>query len=81
MIPVFLGGSVSFRFSAERTGVARGDARALLDRKWGSGVAARSRAVTPRTAGRKARMLSFRPLLPADFPLLLDWLSRPHIKE
>jgi len=26
-------------------------------------------------------MLSFRPLLPADFPLLLAWLSRPHVKE
>ena len=26
-------------------------------------------------------MLSFRPLLPADFPLLLNWLSRPHVKK
>jgi hypothetical protein len=27
------------------------------------------------------RMLSFKPLLPADFPLLLAWLSCPHVKE
>jgi aminoglycoside 6'-N-acetyltransferase len=26
-------------------------------------------------------MLSFRPLIPFDFPLLLDWLARPHVKE
>ena len=26
-------------------------------------------------------MLRFRPLTPADFPLLLDWLARPHVKE
>src|SRR4051812_22419702 len=23
----------------------------------------------------------FRPLTPTDFPLLLDWLSRPHVRE
>lgn len=26
-------------------------------------------------------MLKFRPLTADDFPLLLDWLSRPHVKE
>jgi RimJ/RimL family protein N-acetyltransferase len=25
--------------------------------------------------------LSFRPLTPDDYPLLLDWLQRPHVKE
>jgi len=25
--------------------------------------------------------LHFRPLTPADYPLLLDWLQRPHVKE
>ena len=26
-------------------------------------------------------MLQFRPLTPADFPLLLEWLGRPHVKQ
>jgi RimJ/RimL family protein N-acetyltransferase len=26
-------------------------------------------------------MLTFRPLTPADYPLLLEWLQRPHVKE
>ena len=26
-------------------------------------------------------MLSFRPLVTTDFPLLLEWLQRPHVKE
>lgn len=26
-------------------------------------------------------MLKFRPLTPDDFPLLFDWLSRPHVKQ
>jgi RimJ/RimL family protein N-acetyltransferase len=26
-------------------------------------------------------MLKFRPLTPDDFPLLLDWLSRPHVRD
>ena len=26
-------------------------------------------------------MVSFRPLEESDFPLLLDWLQRPHVKE
>lgn len=26
-------------------------------------------------------MISFKPLAPADFPLLLAWLAKPHVKE
>ncbi len=26
-------------------------------------------------------MITFKPLTPADYPLLLDWLQRPHVKQ
>jgi len=34
-----------------------------------------------RATGGEPRVISFRPLTPADLPLMREWLSRPHVAE